>query len=77
MNMDDFIQSGGALTCGHLDICMCMFIMSMFYAFVVLMNKCYLFAFELCTIIVNLLRFYEFEVSCEWLIEVWLLLLHL
>jgi hypothetical protein len=48
----------GARACGHLDICMCMFIMSMFYAFAVLMNKYYLFAFELCTMIDNFLRFY-------------------
>jgi hypothetical protein len=58
MNMACFIQSGGAPACGHLDIFMCIFIMSMFYAFVVLKKKCYLFAFELCTMIDNFLRFY-------------------
>jgi hypothetical protein len=54
MNMACFIQSGGAPACGHLDIFMCMFIMPMFYAFFVLiMNKCYLFAFELCTMLLT------------------------
>jgi hypothetical protein len=56
--MECFIQPVGARACGHLDICMCMFIMSMFYAFAMLLNKCYLFAFELCTMIDNFLRFY-------------------
>jgi hypothetical protein len=48
------LQSREARACGHLDICICMFIMPMFYAFAVLMmNKCYLFAFELCTMLLT------------------------
>jgi hypothetical protein len=48
------LQIGGARACGNLDICMCMFIMPMFFAFVVLMmNKCYLFVFELCTMMLT------------------------
>jgi hypothetical protein len=40
--------------CGHLDICMCMVIMPMFYSFsVLMMNKCYLFVFKLCIMLLT------------------------